>query len=204
MIQIETRDPRTAWSTYHSVRVGAIFFGFIGPGAVRDFENSSVLVRCGPKIWKLLSWDRSALVRGSLIETVSWEWHSLNNHYYKNIIWGTLLVVIDGLFYLFTHFRPVPNQFWTWHFNDVLWILKNSPFLMTKKLLFTCKNHFKYTSITPRECSGTFSGVLRTTTVIGDDSSRYFWGLLWVWRYPVIEDDYLVNYESQRVMKFTD
>ena len=56
------RDPRTAWCAHWSVRVGAIFFGLIGAGAVRVFVNVFgagavrceflkifvVLVRCGP------------------------------------------------------------------------------------------------------------------------------------------------------------
>ena len=63
---------------------------------------------------------------------------------------------------------------WTWHFNDVLWILENSPFLMTKKLLLTCKNHLKYTSITHSGCSGP-SGIFSGQNGHRGTSEAYFW-----------------------------
>ena len=56
------RDPRTAWFSHRSGRVGAIFSSFILAGVVRTaFLNFLVLVRFGPKafsgpaIWKFSS-----------------------------------------------------------------------------------------------------------------------------------------------------
>ena len=90
------------------------------------------------------------------IETVSWEWHSNHNNKILGIIWGTLLVVIDRLFYFLPIFALCLIN-WTWHFNDVLWILKNSP-LFNEQIVIRCKNHLTCTSITHSGCSGRFSG----------------------------------------------
>ena len=40
------------------------------------------------------------------IETISWEWHSNHNNKILDIIWGTLLVVIDRLFYIYPTIVP--------------------------------------------------------------------------------------------------